>query len=251
MKQIVLFLLLISQIFASLVTSSVKTVDKLNGSVTIDIDKVDVGISGFIVHEIDANHETILKNVTVTSYDSNKGIATLSMSNFDGLVNNALPAGQWDVNINDKVVLAFGYSRALLIAPNEETYYRITKAVKVQWIHPDIFTTILSLNGHLAPTKNDFSDMSKNTSIGLVYFFIKERLFTVDTKSFKILSISQAPIKQDTFTLPFYTRVPNMTNSWWNFGEGTNEVEDYNSYYYSLLLKYNPNNQQLIKEMNR
>ena len=251
MKQIILFLLLISHIFASVVTSSVKTVDEQNSNITIWVDKVDVGMSGFIVHEIDTSHETILKNVTVTSYDAKRGIATLKMSDFNGLTNNALPSISLNVKINDKVVLAFGYSRALLIAPNEETYYRITKAVKVQWIHPDIFTTVLSLNGHLAPTKDDFLDMSRNTSIGLVYFFIKERLYTVDTKSFKILSISQAPIKQDTFTLPFYTRVPNMTNSWWNFGEGSSEVKDYNSYYYSLLSRYNPNNQQLIKEINR
>jgi hypothetical protein len=40
-----------------------------------------------------------------------------------------------------------------------------------------------------------------------------------------------------------------MTNSWWDFGEGTDEVKDYNLYYYSLLLKYNPNNKQLKSEI--
>ena len=165
MKQIVLFLLLISQIFASVITSSVKTVDEFSNSATIEIEKVDIGMSGFIIHKIDTNHQMILKNITVTSYDSSKKIATLSMSDFDGLINNALPSGKYNVKVNDKVVLAFGYSRALLIAPNEEIYHRITNAVKVQWIHPDIFTTVLSLNGHLAPIKDDFLEMSRNTSI--------------------------------------------------------------------------------------
>ena len=251
MKQIILFLLLISQIFASVVTSSVKTVDKFNNQATMSIEHIDVGMSGFIVHQIDKSHEIILKNVTVTSYDDSKNIATLSMSSFDDLKNNALPNGKWSVEVGDKVVLAFGYSRALLIAPNEEIYHRIIKAIKVQWIHPDIFTTILSLNGHLAPIKEDFSNMYRDTSIGLVYFFIKEKLYTVDSKSFKILGVSQAPLTQNSTILPFYTRVKDMSNSWWDFGEGTDEVKDYNSYYYSLLLKYNPNNQQLISEMKK
>jgi len=251
MKHIILFLLLISQIFASVATSSVKTVDEFNNSATIWIDKVDVGMSGFIIHELDANHEIILKNVTVSSYDAKRNIATLSMSDFDGLINSALPSVKYNVSVDDKVVLAFGYSRALLIAPSEEIYHRITKAVKVQWIHPDIFTTILALNGHLAPVKDDFLDMNRDTSVGLAYFFIREKLYTVDVKSFRVLSISQAPLTQKSTVLPFYTRVEKMSNSWWNFGDGTDEVKDYDSYYLSLLLKYNPNNEQLISEMNK
>jgi len=251
MKHIILSIMFVSQIFATIVTTSIKNVDELSNSATIEIDKIDVGMSGFIIHEIDSNHEIILKNVIVTSYDNKTKIASLEMSDFDGLINNALPSGKWSVVVGDKVVLAFGYSRALLIAPNENIYYSITKAVKVQWIHPDIFTTVLSLNGHLAPIKDDFLVMGRDVSIGLVYFFIKEKLYTVDIQSFKILSVSQAPIKQESSMTPFYTRIEDMSNNWWNFGDGTSEVEDYNLYYYSLLLKYNPNNQQLISEMSK
>jgi len=251
MKHIILFLIFASQIFASTINSSVKSIDELNHSITIEINKIDVGISGFIIHKIDANHEMILKNVTVSSFDKDTKIASLQMSNFNGLVNNALPNINYKVEVGDEVVLAFGYSRALLIAPSEELYHRITKAVRVQWIHPDLFTTILSLNGHLAPTQSDFIEMTRNTSIGLIYFFINKKLYTVDAKSFKILNISLAPLKQKTTMVPYYTRVKNMSNAWWNFGAGTKEVKDYNSYYYKLLLKYNPKNQELIAEINR
>ena len=249
MKQIILFLLLISQIFASVVTSTIETVDEPNNIAAIKIDRIDVGISGFIIHKIDESHSIILKNITVNSFDNATHTAILKMNDFDALVNNALPSINYHVKNGDKVVLAFGYSRALLIAPNEEIYHRITKAIKVQWIHSDIFTTLLSLKGHLAPIKDDFLDMSNDTSVGLIYFFIKEKLYTVDAKSLKILAISKAPLKQNSVKLPFYTRVKEMTNSWWDFGEGTDEVKDYNLYYYSLLLKYNPNNKQLRSEM--
>jgi hypothetical protein len=251
MKHIILFLIFVSQIFASTVYSTVKNIDNLNNEATININKIDVGISGFVIHKIDDKHEIILKNATVSSYDEATHTASLSLSDFDGLMNNALPDIKYDIAVGDKVVLAFGYSRALLISPSEELYYRITKAIKVQWIHPDLFTTILALNGHLAPTKDDFAQMSRITSVGLIYFFIHEKLYTVDAKSLKILSISLAPLKQESTVLPYYTRLHDMSNHWWDFGDGTQEVKDYNSYYYSLLLKYNPNNKELIKEMNK
>ncbi|MEA1955814.1 MAG: plasminogen-binding N-terminal domain-containing protein [Campylobacterota bacterium] len=251
MRYIVLFLIFVSQIIASVVNAPLKSVDELNNIATIEINKIDVGISGFIIHKIADGHEVILKSVTVTSFDKKNSIASLEMSDFDGLKNNSLPSGKWSVEVGDKVVLAFGYFRALLIAPNEEIYHQITKAVKVQWIHPDLFATILSLEGHPSPTKNDFVKMSTTTSVGLVYFYLNQKLYTVDAKSFKILSISKAPLTQNSLELPFYTRLEKINTNWWNFGEGSSEMDNYESYYYSLLLKFNPNNQQLISEMSK
>jgi hypothetical protein len=238
-------------VFASLVNSSIKSIDEQNNLATIEINKIDIGMSGFIIHKINHEHEVILKNVTVESFDEKNKIAVLSMDDFDGLINNSLPNGKWSVEVGDKVVLAFGYTRALLVAPSEEIYHRVTKAVKVQWVHPDIFASILSLEGHPSPTKNDFLDMSNSTSIGLIYFYINQRLYTVDAKSFKILSISKAELEQNSSQVPFYTRIKDISSNWWNFSDGSNKMDNYENYYLSLLLRYNPNNQQLIDEINR
>jgi hypothetical protein len=240
MKFIALFLLVLAQLSASVVESSVKSIDNLNNKVTIEVDEIDSGISGYIVHKISNDKEIILKNVVVDSFDEKTKTAVLSMKKFDALNNNSLPNGKWKVEVGDKVILAFAYNRALLIAPNEDIYHRISKAVNVEWVHPDIFATILSLNAHPTPTKKDFLDVSSSASVGLVYFYLKEKLYTVDAKSFKILSVASAPLEQKTTQLPFYMRIDKIENNWWNMGDGTDQLEDYDSYYKALLLKYNP-----------
>ena len=48
MKHIILFLIFASQIFASTINSSVKSIDELNHSITIEINKIDVGISDLL-----------------------------------------------------------------------------------------------------------------------------------------------------------------------------------------------------------
>jgi hypothetical protein len=247
MRYIVLFLVFVLNIFASVVQVPVKSVDESSSTVTVEIDNIDVGMSGFIVHEITPKRKTILKNVTVKSFDENSKVATLSMSDFDSLQNDSLPNGNWKVKEGDEVLLAFAYNRALLIAPNEDIYYRISKAVDVEWIHSDIFAGLLSINGHPTPLKSDFLDMTSTSSVGLIYFYIDQRLYTVDAKSFKILSIADAPLEQKTTILPFYSRIGKIDNNWWNMGAGTSQLSNYSSYYKALLKKHNPEYAQEIR----
>ncbi len=243
MKKLLLLVTLTLQLFASVIQAPLFSFDEKSNTATIKVKNVDVGVSGFIVHNITSEHTSILKNVVVSSFDKEKQIATLKVSDFTGLRNNALPTGKWSVEVGDNVILAFGYSRALLIAPSEEIYYRISKSVNIQWLHPDIFATILSFNGHPTPLKEDFNAMNIATSVGLLFIYIDKKVFTVDIKSFKILTISDAPLVQDSVVLPFYTRVEEIDAAWW--GEGSNELEEYEPYYYELLVKYNKNNNQL------
>ena len=239
MRYILLFFLLVVQMFASSIQSSVMSVDEASSIATTKVKSVDAGVSGFIVHKIAEGHEIILKRVVVTSFDATTQIATLAMSDYDGLKNEALPSAKWNVVVGDKVILAFGYTRAILIAPNEEIYHQITKSVNVQWIHPDVFATILSYNSHPTPIKSDFDDMSEILSIGLIYFYIDGKLYTVDAKSFKILNVVEASYNATTQNVPFFTRVGEIETSWWEFGAGTNKMDDYTSYYQTLLEQYN------------
>ena len=244
MKFIFLCLVIVSSVFASLVKSPLMSVDLKNNIATIKIAKIDVGMSGFIVHSLNKEHSVILKSITVKSFDENSNIATLALSEYKDLAHSALPNGKWKVEVGDMALLAFGYSRALLVSPSEEIYHRVTTASKhLQWIHPDIFATILSFNGHPTPLKEDFLKLSKATSVGLVFFYLNQRLFTVDIKSFKILNISAAPLVQDSVILPFYMRVEEIEADWW--GEGSDELEEYEPHYYSLLVKFNKKNKKL------
>ena len=234
---------MVLELMAGIVKAPVMSIDYDENIATIKILKVDIGMSGFIVHALTPQHGSILKNVVVKSYDKASGIATLRMSDYTGLVNNALPSGNWKAVEGDEVVLAFGYSRALLIAPSEEIYYRISKSVRIQWLHPDLFATILSFNGHPTPLKEDFVKMSDATSVGLVFIYLNQKVFTVDAQSFQILSISDADLTQDGVKLPFYSRVDEIDAAW--FGEGNDPLESYEPYYYELLLENNPNNEKL------
>ncbi|MFT7003036.1 MAG: hypothetical protein ACJAWW_000370 [Sulfurimonas sp.] len=246
MKYIVLILVLALELMAGIVKSPIISVDLDNNIATIKIDKIDVGMNGFISHEITKDHIVVLQSIEVIDFDKENEIAKLKMSPYTALKTNALPTGNWKVSIGDTAVLAFGYSRGLLIAPSDEIYHRITRSVKnLQWIHSDIFATLLSFNGHPTPLRADFTEFSIATSVGIIFMYIDEKLFTLDARSFKILAITDAKLKQEDTRLPFYTRVQEIDSSWW--GEGSDVLLSYEPYYYQLLTQANPDNKELQK----
>ena len=243
MKRVILFLIIGINLIAGIIKSPLLTYDEEKQIATIKVKSVDLGMSGFVVHNIAPNHNSILKSIVVTAFDKESQIATLHLNDYEGLRNNALPTGRWKISVGDSAILAFGYTRALLIAPTEEIYYRISKSVKIQWLHPDIFATILSFQGHPTPLKEDFDLMSNASSVGLIFMYIENRVYTIDSKSFAILSISDAPLPQDKLVLPFYTRIQNIDEAWW--GEGSDPLEEYEPHYYELLVTHNKQNQKL------
>jgi hypothetical protein len=231
-------------LFAGVIKTPVVTVDHASETATIKVENIDIGVSGFIVQRLSKETSSIIKSVEVVDFDKSTKVAKLRLLPYDSLEQNSLPSGKWNVEVGDIAILAFGYSRALLIAPNEEIYYRVTKATsQVQWIHPDIFTTILSFNGHPTPLKSDFDEMANSTAIGLVFFYIDQHIFTVDVKSMKVINISPATLKQKDVQLPFYSRITEIDANWW--GSGSDELEAYEPYYCSFLAHYNPNNKEI------
>ncbi|ADN08386.1 plasminogen-binding N-terminal domain-containing protein [Sulfurimonas autotrophica] len=245
MKYLLLLTILVLEVFGAVIKSPVIAVDNENETVKIKIDKIDVGVSGFVMHHISPQHSAILKNAVVQSFDAKTQIATIKMSEFTALQNNALPHGKWKVQLGDTVELAFGYSRSLLIAPNETIYYKIAQSVKTQWIHPDLFATVLSFRGHPTPIKEDFAAMADASSVGLLFIYLNQKVYTLDIKSFKILSISDAKLKQAKVKLPFYTRVNNIDAAWW--GAGSSRLDSYEPHYYELMVANNKTNKQLYE----
>lgn len=249
-KNIFLLLVLTASVFANVLKSPIVTVDENDNIATIKTSKIDVGMSGFIVHKLSPSHSTVLKEVSVIGYDEQTQTATLKMKDFNLLVSNSLPSGNWHVKAGDTAILAFAYSRAFLVSPSEEIYYQVTSSAKnLEWLHPDIFASILSFNGHPSPQKEDFVSMCNSASVGLLYFFLDQKLYTVDGKSFKILNISDAPIKQTGEQHPFYSRVQEINSDW--FGAGSGEIDNYTEYYYQLLMEYNEDNQELKELYNK
>lgn len=244
MRYIFLAFFIQLNVMAGIVESKIVTLDPQNETATINIDKIDVGMSGYVVHNITAQHSSILKSCVVESFDPDTHTAVLKLGEFNLLTNNALPSGKYKVAVGDTVALAFGYSRSLLIAPTEEIYYQISKSVNTHWVHPDLFATLLSMHGHPTPLKEDFNDMSIASSVGLVFIYLDKKLYTLDSKSFKILQISDAPLTQEDPKLPFYSRVDEINSNW--FGAGSSEMESYEPHYYKLLVANNKKNKTLF-----
>ena len=244
MKKIYIFLALSVWLSAGIIKTPIVSLED-NTTAIVAIDKIDVGMSGFVLHEIDSKHSIIVKKAVVDEFDEQAKKAKIHLSEFTFLDNSALPSGKWEVAVGDKVILAFGYDRGLLIAPSEEIYYTISKSVRTNWIHPDIFATLLSTNGHPTPLIEDFKEMSLATSIGLLYIYIDQKIYTIDAKTFSILHITDAKLKQDKTMLPFYSRVENIEANLW--GEGSDELVEYAPHYYKLLIKNNKQNKDLEK----
>jgi hypothetical protein len=246
MKYILLFLFLLSNLFAREIDLTILHVDNQKHRAIVQAPtQLQKGISGFGIHFIAKNHTSILANVVVKEYFENNKTALIELKAFNTLENNALPKGEWKLQKGDIIVLAVGYSRALLIAPSEEIYHKITSRIKVQWVHPDLYATVLSFSGHPTPLKSDFDAMLDATGTGLLFIYLNQKLFTLDMKTFKILAINDAPFHQKKTQLPFYSRIKKIEAAW--FGEGSDEMESYAPHYYDLLVTYNPENQSLYK----
>lgn len=218
--------------------------DVQNSRATIIAENLREGMSGVIVRKFDTAHSTIIANARVEQLNSSNGRAILKLSPYDGLRQNSLPSGNWSVQPTDIAIIGSDYERALLIAPNDDTYDTITKSVSgIEWTHPDNYATYLSYEGHPTPLKEDFSRYCTANSIGLLYVQSANTLFTLDCKSFTLLQTAPSLQKGEVASTPFYNRIPTIRAAWW--GEGSSRLESYDPYYLELIALNNSKNKEL------
>lgn len=213
---------------------------------TITAENLRDGMSGFIVRQFDATHSTIIANAQVEKSNPANHRAIIKISPYTGLHQDALPSGNWKPQASDVAVLAYDYERALVIAPNDDTYDAITKSISgVEWVHPDNYATFLSYEGHQTPLVDDFQSYCTANSIGLLYIQSADQLFTLDCKSFTLLQTTPfAKVSQNERT-PFYTRIPTIRGAWW--GKGSSSLKSYEPYYLDIIALNNSKNKELYK----
>jgi len=142
--------------------------------------------------------------------------------------------------------MAYDYDRALLIAPNLETYNTLTNSISnVEWVHPDTYATYLSHEGHPTPLVEDFHQFCTANSVGLLYIQSADTLFTLDCKNFALLETKPALNEKKESMIPFYTRVPAIRANW--FGAGSSRLESYEPYYLEEIALNNSKNKELYK----
>jgi len=212
----------------------------------IEAPELKVGMSGFVVRHFDATHSSIIANVRVTKINPSSNRALVEFSPYDGLRQNSLPSGTWIPKAADEVVIAYDYARALLIAPNDDTYAALTASIpNVEWIHPDLYATYLSHQGHPTPLVEDFRHFCTSGSIGLLFVQSADTLFTLDCKNFTLLQTVTSPSVGKNSIIPFYTRVPTIRAAWW--GEGSSRLDSYEPYYLQQIALSNPKNKALYE----
>lgn len=213
---------------------------------TIVAENLREGMSGFIVRKFDADHSTIIANARVEKTNPANGRAILEISDYNGLHQNALPSGNWKPKPSDIAVLAYDYERALLIAPNDDTYNAVTKSISsLEWIHPDNYATFLSFEGHQTPLVDDFQSYCTANSIGLLYIQSANQLFTLDCKSFTLLQTTPFEKVSEKEQTPFYTRITKIRAAWW--GKGSSSLKSYEPYYLDIIALNNSKNKELYE----
>ncbi len=204
------------------------------------------GMSGFILRQLDPSHTTIIANTVVEQVNPANGRAILTLRPYDGVHQDSLPSGNWSVKASDTAVLAYDYSRALLIAPSEDAYEIITKSMPdVEWVHPDNFAAYLSREGHPTPTVEDFNRYCTANSVGLLYVQSADTLFTLDCKSLALLQNAPSRASAQKGMTPFYSRIPSIRAAWW--GEGSSRLDAYEPYYLDVIALNNPKNKALYE----
>ncbi|MDX9813812.1 MAG: plasminogen-binding N-terminal domain-containing protein [Sulfurimonas sp.] len=244
MKSLILLSVFVFSLYANIIKAPITSVDLKTKTATIEVSDLKKGMFGYLVHKLENGNTIILNTATILSYDPKTKQSKVSIDEFDMFNSDSLPTSDWSIVEGDEAIFAFGYDKALLIAPTEDIYYRISEAANVTWVHPDIFATILSRNGHPTPLRSDFAQFADETLTGIVFLYLNSRVYTLDAKTFKILAISEAKISQGKAMLPFYSRVEEIEAAWW--GEGSSRLSKYEPYYYELLIKANKDNKELF-----
>ena len=254
MQKFLLIFLFSFSTFAAELHLSVASVNDDRSEATVQVKQISLGVHGFIVRHFTKDHSVIVADAYVSAFDENTKMATLTLSDYTGLKQNSLPKGLWKPEVGDEAILAFGYSRALLLAPDEASYHIITKNIHgVTWVHPDNFTTYLSYKAHPTPFEDDISGYCTLAEIGLLYTYVDGALFTLDCQTLALIQLTPVTLDKTTLKMPFFSRVEEIPTSWWVWGAASRIMEDYDEHYLELIVEHNLQSKPLysyIKNLN-
>lgn len=222
MRKIALIALLSLPLFAGFfpptVHTSVKSVD--NNTITLNKKFPIDGMSGVVIHNYGNDLTAITTRITQTSN------ATASLVTTDILQHENLPTIKTAVSAKDKVIGGYLYENVLLLAPDADTYAKITSRHNKTWIHPDLFALYLSVEGENYPTKENLSHFARKYQVGLIYIVRKNSAVLLDPISGKIISQKSMKNLPAQGAFPFYMRFEKIDSSWFGSDDVTGNYYD-------------------------
>ena len=212
MHKIALIALITVPLFAGFFPSTVHTsVANISGQNIAMSSSFPVnGMSGIIIH----NYGNGIKAITSRVVQTSKGHAKLAGN--DVIQHDELPTIKTAVARGDKVIGGYLYNNILLLAPDANTYAKVTSSYNKQWVHPDLYALYLSQEGEGAPNKKNLADFAKKYHVGLVYIIKKGSAVLLDPISGKHVGqkgVSGLPAKAQ---FPFFMHFEKIDSGWFS-----------------------------------
>jgi ribosomal protein L24 len=205
-----------------------------NDIITIKKGNIQLGKSGVVLHIYENTEKIILASVSVIS--SNENESKLKISEFDGLIQDAIPTNKRKVKAGDVMVLGYLYNKSMIITPNLDTYNDVKKRFFLNnFLHPDIFGAKLRISNRLFPRKEDIQNFAREQNLGTIFLVMNKKVYIIDSKNFSVLSSfeTEYDVKKE-YAMPFYTRIEKFEESVMTFSFSSEEFS-YESHYKSLL----------------
>lgn len=200
---------------------------------TISQGNLKVGQSGIIIDDSQQSHSIIALAVVQSSSSGSSKIQILPNKLIE---QDAIPTSKINPSVGHTVILNHLYNTALVIAPNIETKNAVQDLYKGKvFISEDFFAAFLKLEQAPVPEKKLFQEFCLKNQIGLIYFAVEGKIYTIDTVSFKIIDENIYTIKNKSEKLPFFTRIEKIELGLFDYGEES--IRNYNKYYLKLLGK--------------
>ncbi len=223
MRKIALIILTSLPLFAGFFPSTVNTTVRsvsgqnisLNNSFPVN------GMSGIVIHNYGSN----VKAITSTIVQTSRGNAVYKGN--EVIDHDSLPTIKTGIAKGDKVIGGYLYRNVLLLAPDANTYSKITSRYNKQWIHPDLYAIYLSQEGEGAPSRENLASFARKYHVGLIYIVKKGAAVLLDPVSGKYVGkqgVSGLPSKAQ---VPFFMRLDKIQTSWF--------TKDATGSYYNLM----------------
>ena len=213
MRKIALIALTALPLFAGFFPSTVHTSVSKTGENTVSLkSSLPIkGMSAVVIHDYGNSLEAVTAYLTQTSSDGSAKIISRDIIHHD-----ALPTIKTAVTKGDKVIGGYLYNTVLLLAPDADTYAKITSAYHKKWVHPDLFALFLSEAGESHPTRENLAAFARKYEVGLIYIVRNGSAVLLDPVSGHIVSqktMSSLP-KQGQY--PFYMRFDEIQTGWFS-----------------------------------
>ncbi|WP_457607000.1 plasminogen-binding N-terminal domain-containing protein [Nitratifractor sp.] len=163
------------------------------------------GMSGVVMHSFGKG----LQAITGILVQQAPGQATVRKG--DLLDHKGLPTPKSVAAPGDKVIGGYLYNNVLVLAPNAETYRKITRSGGRFWIHPDLYAAYLAREGDSTPSASNLAGFAREAQVGLVYIVQRGRAILFDPISGRVVGKKAFQPVGSEAKYPFYTRFSKIS----------------------------------------